>query len=142
LRLVTFPQAIRDELRTLPYCQIAPREKQTVRDCGDRWTSATSVCAKGHKEVFESWREQTQSIRTGLPDLFVKKWIGLRHRQDVEAVASRRAASPFERGRLQYRAPLDGRRPPSFDHFVGAQQECFRDRQTDCLCGLDVDNKI
>src|SRR5215211_3226843 len=36
----------------------------------------------------------------------------------------------------------NGSRPPSFDHFVGAQQECFRDRQTDCLCRLDVDNKV
>src|SRR5215208_4925388 len=27
----------------------------------------------------------------------------------------------------------NGRRSPSFDHLVGAQQECFRDRQTDCL---------
>src|SRR5215208_2009692 len=30
----------------------------------------------------------------------------------------------------------------SFDHLVGAQQKQLRDRQPDCLCGLEVDDHL
>jgi len=33
----------------------------------------------------------------------------------------------------------NGHRLTSLDQFIGAQQECFRDRQAYRLCGLEVD---
>jgi hypothetical protein len=33
----------------------------------------------------------------------------------------------------------NGHRLTSLDQFIGAQQECFRDRQVYRLCGLEVD---
>src|SRR3954470_1091480 len=44
-----------------------------------------------------------------------------------EAVASRRAASRFERGRLQYRAPLDDSVTEQFEHQTKSRQFPFLD---------------
>src|SRR5882757_10674736 len=44
-----------------------------------------------------------------------------------EAVASRRAASRFERGRLQYRAPLDDGMIEQFEHQTKSRQFPFLD---------------
>src|SRR5262249_55962599 len=31
---------------------------------------------------------------------------------------------------------------PSFDHLVGARQECLRDRKAECLGGLEIDDQL
>jgi hypothetical protein len=40
---------------------------------------------------------------------------------------------------LAGRSINNGHRLTSLDQFIGAQQECFRDRQVYRLCGLEVD---
>jgi hypothetical protein len=67
-----------------------------------------------------------------------------RHRHPVEPASD--GARSFTPAQHQDRnAAADRHREaayPLFDHLVGAQQERFRDRETDRLGGLEIDDKL